>query len=131
MEPLFDWIIVDSPPAIPVSDASVLAKACDGVLMVVRSNSTPSDVARKAREEFPDQSLVGVVLNGTSDEAAPYARYYYEAYEKQRHHDGLGKGEDSDSALQRVLPSTDSGASARRSAGRWVFVRTGNDVERR
>lgn len=83
VEPLFDWIIVDSPPAIPVSDASVLAKACDGVLMVVRSNSTPSDIARKAREEFPDQCLVGVVLNGTSDEAAPYSRYYYEAYEKK------------------------------------------------
>jgi len=83
VEPLFDWIIVDSPPAIPVSDASVLAKACDGVLMVVRSNSTPSDVARKARAEFPDQCLVGVVLNGTSDEAAPYSRYYYEAYEKK------------------------------------------------
>lgn len=83
LEPLFDWIIVDSPPAIPVSDASVLAKACDGVLMVVRSNSTPSDAARKARQEFPDQCLVGVVLNGTSEEAAPYARYYYEAYEKK------------------------------------------------
>ena len=84
VEPLFDWIIVDSPPAIPVSDASVLAKACDGVLMVVRSNSTPCDAARKAREEFPDQSLIGVVLNGTSDDAASYARYYYEAYEKRQ-----------------------------------------------
>ncbi|PYQ40787.1 MAG: hypothetical protein DMG99_12870 [Acidobacteria bacterium] len=84
VEPLFDWIIVDSPPAIPVSDASVLAKACDGVLMVVRSNATPCDVARKAREEFPDQSLIGVVLNGTSDDAASYARYYYEAYEKRQ-----------------------------------------------
>ena len=84
VEPLFDWIIVDSPPAIPVSDAGVLAKACDGVLMVVRSNSTPCDAARKAREEFPDQSLIGVVLNGTSDDAASYARYYYEAYEKRQ-----------------------------------------------
>lgn len=83
LEPLFDWIIVDSPPAIPVSDSSMLAKACDGVLLVVRSNATPSDVARKAREEFPDQALVGVVLNGTSDEVAPYARYYYETYEKR------------------------------------------------
>jgi Mrp family chromosome partitioning ATPase len=80
---LFDWIIIDSPPAIPVSDASLLAGACDGVLMVVRSNSTPSDVARKARLEFPEQALVGVVLNGTSEDAAPYARYYYEAYEKK------------------------------------------------
>jgi capsular exopolysaccharide synthesis family protein len=83
VEPLFDWIVVDSPPAIPVSDASVLAKACDGVLMVVRSNSTPADVARKARMEFPEQSLVGVVLNGTSEGAVPYARYYYEAYERK------------------------------------------------
>lgn len=82
LEPLFDWIIIDSPPAIPVSDASVLAKACDGVLMVVRSNATPSDVARKARQEFPDQALIGVVLNGTREDAAPYARYYYEAYQK-------------------------------------------------
>lgn len=81
--PLFDWIIVDSPPAVPVSDASVLAKACDGVLMVVRSNSTPSDAARKARLEFPDEALIGVVLNGTSDEITPYARYYYETYEKK------------------------------------------------
>jgi len=83
VEPLFDWIIIDSPPAIPVSDASVLAKACDGVLLVVRSNATPFDAARKARQEFPDQALVGVVLNGTREEAAPYARYYYEAYEKK------------------------------------------------
>src|SRR6202035_1098304 len=84
VEPLFDWIIVDSPPAVLVSDASLLSKACDGVLIVVRSNSTPSDVARKARLEFPDQALVGVVLNGTSDETAPYERYYYESsYQKK------------------------------------------------
>lgn len=83
VEPLFDWIIIDSSPAIPVSDASVLAKDCDGVLMVVRSNSTPSDVARKACQEFPERSLIGIVLNGTSEDAAPYARYYYEAYERK------------------------------------------------
>jgi protein-tyrosine kinase len=83
LEPLFDWIIVDSPPAIPVSDASVLAKACDGVLLVVRSNSTPFDVARKARQEFADQSLVGVVLNGMNADQTAYARYYYETYDKR------------------------------------------------
>jgi len=83
IEAQFDWIVVDSPPAVPVSDASVLAKACDGVLLVVRSNSTPADIARKARQEFPEESLVGIVLNGTSDEAVPYARYYYETYEKK------------------------------------------------
>ena len=83
LEPLFDWIIIDSPPVIPVSDASVLSKVCDGVMMVVRSNSTPSDLARKARMEFPDQMLIGAVLNGTDHESAQYERYYYESYEKK------------------------------------------------
>ena len=84
VEALFDWIIIDSPPAVPVSDASVLAKACDGVLMVVRSSATPVDMARRARQEFPDQALVGVVLNGTDGDAIPYSRYYYEAYGKNQ-----------------------------------------------
>jgi protein-tyrosine kinase len=83
VESLFDWIIIDSPPAIPVSDASVLGKVCDGVLMVVRSNATPFDVARKARQEFTEQALVGVVLNGTREDAVPYARYYYDSYQKK------------------------------------------------
>jgi capsular exopolysaccharide synthesis family protein len=81
VEALFDWIVVDSPPAVPVSDASLLAKACDGVLMVVRSNTTPTDMARRARLEFPDDALVGVVLNGTNADAMPYTRYYYDAYQ--------------------------------------------------
>jgi capsular exopolysaccharide synthesis family protein len=82
VDALFDWIIIDSPPAVPVSDASVLSKACDGVLMVVRSNATPVDMATRARQEFPDQALIGVVLNGTDQNAVPYSRYYYEAYGK-------------------------------------------------
>ncbi len=83
VEALFDWIIIDSPPAVPVSDASVLAKACDGVLLVVRAHSTPYDLARKAREQFPDEALVGMVLNATHEGATPYSRYYYEAYQKK------------------------------------------------
>jgi protein-tyrosine kinase len=63
VEPLFDWIIIDAPAAIPVSDACILAHSCDGVLLVVRSCSTPFDVVRKARARFRDESLVGVVLN--------------------------------------------------------------------
>jgi capsular exopolysaccharide synthesis family protein len=77
VEALFDWIILDSPPAVPVSDASLLANFCDGVLIVVRSNVTPSDVARKVRQEFRDKQLLGVVLNGVDAESSAYSRYYY------------------------------------------------------
>src|SRR4029077_20020364 len=80
VEALFDWIIIDSPPAVPVSDASLLANYCDGVVMVVRSNATPVDMARKARQEFRDKQLVGVVLNGIEPDSSPYNQYYYGAY---------------------------------------------------
>ena len=84
VETLFDWIIVDSPPAVPVSDANQLANYCDGVLMVVRSNATPYDTAQKARQEFAGKTMVGVVLNGIT-RADSYATYYYEVYERTPH----------------------------------------------
>jgi protein-tyrosine kinase len=80
LEPMFDWIIVDSPPSVLVSDAGLLANYCDGVLLVVRSNSTPVDAAKRARREFADKNVVGVVLNGISSELSPYSQYYYPAY---------------------------------------------------
>jgi Mrp family chromosome partitioning ATPase len=76
VESLFDWIVIDSPPAVPVSDAGLMSNHCDGVLMVVRSTATPSDVARKARAEFDDKLLLGVVLNGMKHDPAEYRRYY-------------------------------------------------------
>lgn len=83
MESMFDWIIVDSPPAALVSDASLLANYCDGVLMVVRSNVTSAEAARRARLEFAPEQLLGVVLNGIEPKASAYAIYHYPAYGQQ------------------------------------------------
>ena len=80
LEPMFDWIILDSPPAALVSDSALLANYCDGVLLVVRSNNTPVDAARRATREFTDHNLVGVVLNGIAPDLSPYSQYYYPAY---------------------------------------------------
>ncbi|HYW39411.1 MAG TPA: CpsD/CapB family tyrosine-protein kinase [Terriglobales bacterium] len=77
VEPLFDWIILDTSPVIPVSDATLVASCCDGVVMVVRSSVTPSDLARRARAEFPDKLLLGVVLNGAPSGEHARSRYYY------------------------------------------------------
>jgi capsular exopolysaccharide synthesis family protein len=77
VEPLFDWIIIDSSPVIPLSDATLVAGACDGILMVVRSAVTPSDLALRAREEFPDKLLLGVVLNGAPSDKSQRSKYYY------------------------------------------------------
>ena len=71
MEPAFDWIIVNSSPAVEVSDAGQLANNCDGVLLVVRSEVTPYDWAQKARDEFYRDKIVGVVLNGVDAKSLP------------------------------------------------------------
>ena len=76
MAEVFDWIIIDSPPALPVHDASMLADQCDGVLFVVRAGSTDSEIAQRVAAEFRDKNLLGVVLNRV-DSADTYSSYYY------------------------------------------------------
>ena len=75
LRPAFDWIVIDSPPALPVADASVLGGLVDGVLFVVRANSTPSAASQKACKELRDAHIIGVVLN-TSEESSEYNSYY-------------------------------------------------------
>jgi protein-tyrosine kinase len=79
LAPAFDWVLIDSPPTIPVSDATILAKQCDGVLMVVRAGSTPFDLAQKACQEFRDKPLLGAVLN-RAEFSASYGGYDYGKY---------------------------------------------------
>jgi protein-tyrosine kinase len=75
LTPLFDWVIIDSPPCLPVADANVLAGLCDGVLLVVRAKSTPASAAERARKELQKRKVVGVVMNAV-EEADTYAAYY-------------------------------------------------------
>ncbi len=77
LAPLFDWIIVDAPPVLPVSDASVLAGMCDGVIFVVSAGSTAFDLAQAACQELQDKNLLGVVLNRAKEEATYGAYSYY------------------------------------------------------
>jgi len=80
VKPLFDWIIIDSPPALPVADASVLAGLCDGVLFVVRAGSTPSETAQKACRELRDAHIIGVVLNTVTEAQGDGSYYSYGRY---------------------------------------------------
>lgn len=72
--PAFDWIVIDSSPVNLVSDAVHYARDCDGVLLVVRSGVTKYELAQRAQAEFKAGSVIGVVLNGSTD--APRASYY-------------------------------------------------------
>ena len=77
MKLAFDWIIVDSPPCLPVADASGLADLCDGVLLVVRAASTPAEVAQKTCKELQNKNVIGVVLNAVEKQHSN-SNYYGE-----------------------------------------------------
>jgi protein-tyrosine kinase len=89
MTRMFDWIVLDSPPALAVHDASVLADMCEGVLFVVRAGSTDYSVAEKASLEFNKKNLLGVVLNRV-EKSETYGGHYY--YHGGAPGNGNGKG---------------------------------------
>jgi succinoglycan biosynthesis transport protein ExoP len=80
----FDRIIIDSPPIVPVTDATVLSTLVDGVILVVRSAKTTKDLVRRACRSLRDVGgrVVGVVLNGADLEGRGYAGYQYYYYRR-------------------------------------------------
>jgi capsular exopolysaccharide synthesis family protein len=82
LTPIFDWVIIDSPPAVPVHDASILAGLVDGVLLVVQAGSTHVAIAERTATELQGKKLLGVVLNQV-DKADSYGHYYY-SYQAER-----------------------------------------------
>jgi protein-tyrosine kinase len=80
--PYFDWIIVDSPPVLLVSDAVNLARACDAVLLVARSGVTTFPVAQRAQQELKASNILGFVLNAV--EKPPMSGSYYYRYETKK-----------------------------------------------
>jgi protein-tyrosine kinase len=81
--PVFDWIIIDSPPAVPVHDASILADLADGVLLVLRAGSTDAEVAERVAGEFREKNLLGVVLNRV-EKTDSYGSDYYSNYPAEK-----------------------------------------------
>jgi capsular exopolysaccharide synthesis family protein len=78
LTPIFDWIILDSPPCLPVADAILLASFCNGVLLVIRAGSTPVEGAQKVCQQMQGKNIVGVVLNGVEqDELSGSQSYGY------------------------------------------------------
>ncbi len=74
----FDWIVIDSPPAVPLADTNLWARITDGTLLVVRESVTPRRALQRALEALDNPKLLGVVLNEASDidRGRYYSKYY-------------------------------------------------------
>jgi Mrp family chromosome partitioning ATPase len=80
LAPHFDWILIDSPPVLAVTDAVELARAADAVLLVARGAATPYDVAQRAQATFSNSRILGFVLNDIKHVPRRGYYYYYHNY---------------------------------------------------
>ena len=77
-----DFIVLDSPPTLAVTDASVLASKVDGVILVIDSGSTRRGLALKAKEQLEQVGarILGVAVNKLSARSGGSNYYYYYNY---------------------------------------------------
>lgn len=74
----FDFVVIDSPPILPILDQGFLADIVDGVLLVVRARVTPKDMVRAAIETLEtNKIIIGVVFNGAEKQLSSYYSYTY------------------------------------------------------
>jgi capsular exopolysaccharide synthesis family protein len=76
---IFDWIIVDTPPLVLLPDANLLTSLVDAALLVVKAESTPHALVKRAMDAIGRSRLLGVVLNSAS--VGPHEGYGSYGYE--------------------------------------------------
>ncbi len=76
----YDFVILDSPPVLPVTDAVVLGREADGVMLVVKGYDTPRELVRRARDQLLQASvhLLGAVVNNVDLNWGDH--YFYNRY---------------------------------------------------
>ena len=90
----FDYVLVDTPPVMPVTDAAVVSAKVDGTILVIASGAVSPSIAveAKTRLEQAGAHLLGVVLNKVDVAANShygYGYYYYYGHE----HNGTQGGD--------------------------------------
>jgi capsular exopolysaccharide synthesis family protein len=76
LTPCFDWILIDSAPVVPLTDAVSLRQHADACLLVVRAGSTPREAIEQTIELLEKKNILGIVLNGVEIRDQQYYRYY-------------------------------------------------------
>ena len=79
----FEYVVIDSPPALPMTDSSILGAIADGVLLCAGAGGLLREDARACRDRLlmSGSRLLGVVLNRFRLTSARYGKKYYSAYQ--------------------------------------------------
>jgi len=88
----YHYIVIDTPPTLPVTDASVVASSADAAILVLKSGDTEETAAQRALEQLRrvHARIAGAVLNGVSRRQDRYYTYYSYRREPERRR-GLAK----------------------------------------
>ncbi|HME34266.1 MAG TPA: CpsD/CapB family tyrosine-protein kinase [Candidatus Sulfotelmatobacter sp.] len=70
----FDWIVIDSPPVLPLADTSVWARMADGILLVTRPGVTEKQQLQRGLATLEKSKLLGALVNSSND--AAHSDYY-------------------------------------------------------
>lgn len=71
----FDWIIIDSPPVLPLADTSVWMRLADGILLATRQGTTEKRQLQRGIDAIEPKKLIGALVNSSKNAAA--SDYYY------------------------------------------------------
>jgi capsular exopolysaccharide synthesis family protein len=94
---LYDQVLIDSPPVMPVTDARILAAGCDATLLVLRAEKSTRRLSEHARNALQSvgAGLLGVVVNDVPRGKDGYGYYYYGysyGYNQRPNSNGNGSG---------------------------------------
>jgi tyrosine-protein kinase len=76
----YDYVLIDTPPVVPVPDGVLLSRAVDGYLVVVGANSTPRKLLGEALNLLEPASVIGLVFNRDDRPLFGYYRSRYRHY---------------------------------------------------
>jgi capsular exopolysaccharide synthesis family protein len=77
LETFFDWIVIDTPPVIPLADTPLWMKLADGVLLVTREGVCEKKQLERAVQVIERSTMLGVIVNSCSSNEQ---KYYYSRY---------------------------------------------------
>ncbi|MFY9743481.1 MAG: CpsD/CapB family tyrosine-protein kinase [Candidatus Sulfotelmatobacter sp.] len=77
----FDWIVIDSPPILPLADTSVWTRLSDGILLVARLGASRKEQLKRGLEAIESSKFLGAILNSSTNIAHSdyYQRYGHDA----------------------------------------------------
>lgn len=82
---IYDYVLVDMPPVLAVTDAAVLSQKVDGIVFVIKSGKISPDEAKlaKTRLEQAGANILGAVLNAVPQRHSGYGYGYYYYYDEE------------------------------------------------